>query len=111
MKASSYKEIMRKDKNNKKLKRTVLSSNVNVQRVKSKDISTSFKFKIRGVHSKVNKLTSCTVLNDEDVDGSYLIFKKRTNGTWELLVSSDVSEFIDDVSCINIYHDRYLKDL
>ena len=103
---------MRRNKNKvKMLKRTVITSNVNVRRVRSRDISTSFKFKVNGINTKVNKLTSCTVLNAEDVDGSYMIFKRRINGTWELILSEDISEIIDEIESINIYHDRHLKDL
>lgn len=103
---------MRRNKNKvKTLKRTVLTSNVNVRRVRTRDISTSFKFKVKGVKTKVNKLTSCTVLKAEDVDGSYMIFKRRINGTWELILSEDISEIIDEIDSIDIYHDRHLKDL
>lgn len=103
---------MRRNKNKVKiLKRTVLTSSINVRRVRTRDITTSFKFKRKGVKTKENKLTSCTIINNEDADGSYMIFKRRINGTWELIMSEDLSEIIDEIESIDIYHDRHLKDL
>lgn len=104
---------MRKKRNNNKrpLRRTVLSSNVNVKRVTTKDLSTYFKIRYDGFKGKLNKISSCTVIEDDEVTESYIIFKRRLNGTWEMIITEDISENIDDIVSINMYHDRKLKDL
>ena len=102
----------RKKRSNRVVKRTIISSNVNVKRVRTKDISTYFRINYKCYNGKLNKLSSCTVLNEEDVDGcSYIIFKKRNNGTWEMVITEDISEDFDEIRSISIIRDRYLKDV
>jgi hypothetical protein len=95
------------------LKRTILTSTVEVTPIPSKDVDTHFRINSSGSVGPLRTLSSCTVITKEDTpEGeSYIIFKKRENGTWELVITSNALYELDNLSSIGIVHDVKVTNL
>jgi hypothetical protein len=93
--------------------RKIVNATVKVYKRKSKDLATYFRLRNKNSKSPDRKLSSCTVIDTADVaEGeSYVIFKKRNNGTWELIISKDMEQQVDELESITILRDRKLADL
>jgi hypothetical protein len=93
--------------------RKVVNNTVKVHIAKSKDLSTYFRLHNNHSNTPDRKISTVTIIDTEDVEEgeSYIIFKKRANGTWELIITKDLEHQIDELKSIAILHDRKLSDL
>ena len=104
----------RKRSRSRSTSRRILSANVKVRKMPSRDTGSLFRLNNdKGTSTPERVISTCTIIEpcDELQGEEYIIFKKRANGTWELILTEDAIRDFDSVTSISILHDRNVKNL